>query len=752
MTLNASGPISLGGATTGQSINLELGVSATALASINATNFRTLAGVASGQISLSNFYGKSNVPAYYVTSSSTASSNMDSSYLVSSGNVYIIARYPNATAGYLQGITKINPDGSTAWTATFSFLYSGGDERGAIGEDSSGNVYFTFYSYINGYIYSYKINSSGTVQYTKYYQPSGGSSSWSGGGACVDTSGNSYVVTSTGGDLVIMKIDNTGAIAYCASHSSANYSGGFSFQVTPVVDSSGNVYANVLTGTNQLIVKFTGSTGAIALHKKVVPVSGTTATLSKSNRNITVASDGSIYFCAKPSGDYQTIVKMNASMVIQWAYTSAFGLFYLSNGPSNGVFSAVIPNTTTVQFTPIYAIQYASITSAGAVSYANTILNTRVPQQNNYTFVKGDGNLTTLVTFQSGDYGSPAFAIKLPIDNSQIGAFNINSPNTTRDYWNTQIYIGPGSVTLNAVSMSDTTVTWTTGTRSPTTTSTSTSGGLYTAAFTATTLTGLTGNSNTYSIPGTYSWVAPTGVTSVSVVAVGGGGGSTYGSGGGGGALNYGNNIAVTAGSSYTVIVGDGGYRAQSSSGGAGGQSRFTVGANFMAAGGGTYGGAGGTRTGGLSTGGGTGGSGTNQGGGGAGGYSGAGGAGGSSSGSGTNGGAGAGGAAGGGRGGNTVCGFINTAWGGGGTGLLGLGNDGAGGNATNYNGGSNGGSTLANYQPGIPGGGGSAGGTYYCCCAGTVYSYGTYGAAGAVRIVWPGSSRSFPSTNVGSL
>lgn len=66
MTLNASGPISLGGATTGQSINLELGVSATALASINATNFRALAGVASGQISLSNFYGKSSTTYYFM--------------------------------------------------------------------------------------------------------------------------------------------------------------------------------------------------------------------------------------------------------------------------------------------------------------------------------------------------------------------------------------------------------------------------------------------------------------------------------------------------------------------------------------------------------------------------------------------------------------------------------------------------------------------------------------------------------------
>ena len=62
MTLNASGPISLGGSTTGESINLELGLSATAQISLNDTAVRTLAGVASGAIIVpTNFYGKSNV-------------------------------------------------------------------------------------------------------------------------------------------------------------------------------------------------------------------------------------------------------------------------------------------------------------------------------------------------------------------------------------------------------------------------------------------------------------------------------------------------------------------------------------------------------------------------------------------------------------------------------------------------------------------------------------------------------------------
>jgi hypothetical protein len=60
MALNASGPLSLGGATVGESVNLELSKSATALISMNDTDLRTLFGVASGQISMSQGYGKSS--------------------------------------------------------------------------------------------------------------------------------------------------------------------------------------------------------------------------------------------------------------------------------------------------------------------------------------------------------------------------------------------------------------------------------------------------------------------------------------------------------------------------------------------------------------------------------------------------------------------------------------------------------------------------------------------------------------------
>ena len=66
MTLPASGPISF------NNINVELGVSGTTQASLGQTSYRNLAGVASGQISMSNFYGKANQFAFTISSNQTA--------------------------------------------------------------------------------------------------------------------------------------------------------------------------------------------------------------------------------------------------------------------------------------------------------------------------------------------------------------------------------------------------------------------------------------------------------------------------------------------------------------------------------------------------------------------------------------------------------------------------------------------------------------------------------------------------------
>lgn len=254
-----------------------------------------------------------------------------------------------------------------------------------------------------------------------------------------------------------------------------------------------------------------------------------------------------------------------------------------------------------------------------------------------------------------------------------------------------------------------------------------------------------------FTSPGTFSWTAPEGVTSVCVVCVGGGGGggtnaADASSGGGGGGLGYKNNITVVPGTAYTVVVGSGGAVLA-----AGGQSYFNSAATVAGNGGSSgvngtaAGGAGGTFVGDGGANGGQGGdSSTNDNtnstpeagaGGGAGGYSAAGGRGAGAQAAATTGTASTGG--GGGGGGSPDSG---AAGGGGGVSIFGAGSNGAGGTSGNQGGGGSGGlgSGSGIRTGGLYGGGG----------AGSDGTTSGAGANGAVRIIW-GANRSFPSTNV---
>lgn len=156
MALNASGPISLGGSTVGQSINLELGQSATALASMNATNFRTLAGVASGQISISSFYGKSNITYWISTqtgpSPTTTSTQVYGVAVDTSGNMYSA----NTLSG--QRIQKFDSVGASQFVYQTSTI----DRPIAVTIDSSNGIYMLGRqsSQINNIV---KYNTSGSI-------------------------------------------------------------------------------------------------------------------------------------------------------------------------------------------------------------------------------------------------------------------------------------------------------------------------------------------------------------------------------------------------------------------------------------------------------------------------------------------------------------------------------------------------------------------------------------------------------------
>ena len=242
-------------------------------------------------------------------------------------------------------------------------------------------------------------------------------------------------------------------------------------------------------------------------------------------------------------------------------------------------------------------------------------------------------------------------------------------------------------------------------------------------------------NENVYTTPGTFTWVCPIGVTSVSALVIGGGGGGLnvagvsggVSGGGGGGGLGYKNNITVVPGQSYTVVVGAGAsHTSVGSPSENGGQSSFN--GTYIATGGNggttSVGGAGGTHSG--CDGGGNGGTGAAtgrverwQGGGGAAGYSGNGGNGGEGVDAPT---AGIGGGAGGGW-----------SYSGGGVGIFGQGANGAA--ATND------GATGFGGSGGENGDNGTGAGNYGGGGGGNSVS----GGSGAVRIIW-GVGRLFPS------
>jgi hypothetical protein len=148
MALNASGPISLAGSTTGQSIAVELGLSATGTISLNDAAVRTLAGVPSGAIIMpTNFYGKANEYAFSISTNQvnanlrslavSAGWNQSTKLIATiNGGVYV---YSNSTGTPGLTINGSFPNGVTLINNGY-ILGMGGDGSigaGGVGQSSA---------------------------------------------------------------------------------------------------------------------------------------------------------------------------------------------------------------------------------------------------------------------------------------------------------------------------------------------------------------------------------------------------------------------------------------------------------------------------------------------------------------------------------------------------------------------------------------------------------------------------------------
>ena len=192
MALASSGTMSIGGTTTNRSINLELGRSATATSSMGETDLRTLAGVASGAISMDDFYGAS--ASLWTTGISTGSRTVTSTTYTGYGNILdtFIGSTTDATCDLYTPITGSDP----AWE--FYSVDSGNTFFRILDSEASpiGNAGWTTLKIYNG------TDDTGTLLATKtrtsltYSSPNPGLRMWDLGGAYSPASASRYLLFS----------------------------------------------------------------------------------------------------------------------------------------------------------------------------------------------------------------------------------------------------------------------------------------------------------------------------------------------------------------------------------------------------------------------------------------------------------------------------------------------------------------------------------------------------------------------------
>jgi len=446
MALNSSGPISLAGTTTGQSIEKELGGNGTTQISLNDTAVRTLAGVPSGAITMpTNFWGKSNMTGWIneavpsVTYGLFYNSTSDSTYYYVYG---LASQYNCGNSVDYQTIAKYTLTGTAVYNKQ---LYQPGQlgwnsNNYAMTIDTSSNIYI-FPKPRNGGVGAISIikyDSGGTLLSQKQLLYTSPISNFNPQRAFVDSSGDlvvagHFIYLSCSGNYYypfLAKYNATTGAQIYAYYATAARS--MQWQQSATIDSAGYLWMSGGGGsTNEnYVTRWNPSTGALAMIKKSATVCcnpyyifGGVATDSSNNA----------YFWSSNSySSSRILVKMNSSGAVQWGRrVTATGSFQLGgqlcSDSSDNIYAAWQDTTSNAGKLVIVKYNSSGVLQWQRNLYPNVAFSNRyincasLKVINGYLYVTGSTLLTT---------GSPGpsygFNFVAPTDGSKTGTYVVN--------------------------------------------------------------------------------------------------------------------------------------------------------------------------------------------------------------------------------------------------------------------------------------------------------------------------------------